>query len=570
MFQSSALLLGWILLAAVIGGSVAHLCRLPRVVGYLLAGIGVKMIAASATADAGDLGNKLQPFGDLALGLILFAVGGVFERSHLRSVGWRVLRISAAEAGITMVLVLTACWAISRSATVGWFMGSMAIATAPAATLLVLREYEAKGPTADHLLTLTGLNNIWSIILFYLVFLVVGALGQTEIAADRSLALDLVLITVGSLGVGIVLGLVLSIVHAAASLTGTVTLFFAILLALGSGIPLLHEHTHLQFNHLLICLAMGATFANEAIHPDRLHNAVAGASGPIFAGFFALAGYNLHFEALKEVGLLGVGYCVMRLVGKVLGCYAGLRWAGGPRKVRPNLGLGLTCQAGVAIGLAAYLSKHLGQMAPGSELTAADVSSVILASVAVFELVGPLLVKSVVVGAGEVKAVSLISRPSVAVAETTQVAGLIVRSFLRVLHFGGKRRDDVGDLRVRHIMRSNVKSLLPGSTLGEVMHFVERSRFHEFPVADRNGKFIGVIDYPDIREMIYDPLMRDLVTAVDLADTSREPAVVDQSLEDLLARFSRLSTGCLPVVDDLESRRLVGIVEQRDLLRALH
>jgi CBS domain-containing protein/Kef-type K+ transport system membrane component KefB len=544
---------------------------MPRVVGYLAAGLALKWFVPEP---------EYHPFEglqsgvrDFALGIILFAIGSAFDRTHFRRIGRSALRVSAAEATVTLVLVAIGCGIVSSSASVGWFMGTMAIATAPAATLLVLREYEAKGPIADHLLVLTGLNNVISIVLFHIGFLIIGEAGWSSapLIPVRNLILDVVILTVGSLILGAVLGLLLSIIHAAANPSETAVLFFATMLGLAAAVPIVLERWSLPFNFLLVCLGMGATFANVAVGPDRLNNLVNGMAGPVFAGFFVLAGYGLHLDDLPKLGLLGGAYCVLRTAGKVLGVGAGLRWARTTDHAPSTIGLGLTCQAGVAIGLAAYLVEHMAT-ATGAETEsmATRIQTVILASVAIFELVGPILVKTVLMRGGEIKAISLIPRTSATIIETGEVAAGALRSFLRLISRGGRTESGGENLTVQHIMRSNVKSLGPAATLPDVMHFVERSHLSEFPVTDADGKLIGMIAFSDIRDIMYDPALKELVTAVDLTRSEVSPVLPDQTLTELLERFASTDFSALPVVDSRKGRRLIGVVEQRDLLHAMH
>lgn len=120
-------------------------------------------------------------------------------------------------------------------------------------------------------------------------------------------------------------------------------------------------------------------------------------------------------------------------------------------------------------------------------------------------------------------------------------------------------------------MRTNVKFIPAAASMGEVMAFVERSRFNHFPVIDAEGHLVGMIRFADIRDVIYDPVTRDLITAYDLANPEIPLVTVDQDLDELFELFhggEHYET--LPVVDARGSRKVVGIVEQRDLLHAMH
>ncbi len=236
----------------------------------------------------------------------------------------------------------------------------------------------------------------------------------------------------------------------------------------------------------------------------------------------------------------------------------------------------MICQAGVAIGLAKFLKEAWGQVdsATGAFVPhelAVTFYTVVLGSVAVFELTGPILTRHVAVRAGEVKAMQLMRRPRAVAAEARSATGIIIRALLRMFGLASRaQRADPTALRVGHIMRTNVKLIRSSATFDEVIHFVERSRFNHFPVVNEDDRLVGMIDFADVRDIIYDPAVRDLVTAIDLAKPNCPFATVDQPLPELLDKFHEVNVGCLPVLQSPASRKVTGVVEQRDLLRALH
>ena len=192
----SALLFGLMLVAAIAGGYVAHIARIPRVVGYLLAGVALKTLLhyyldIDPTGESGlklaESSQSLRAVTDIGLGVILFSIGSVFEVSRFRAIGKRSLKISLCESGLTFILVFLGSLLVGSlvaqdgltSTVVAYalLLGCAAVATAPAATLFVLREYDAKGPTSDTILGLTGLNNVTCIILFHVCFALLAAFG---------------------------------------------------------------------------------------------------------------------------------------------------------------------------------------------------------------------------------------------------------------------------------------------------------------------------------------------------------------------------------------------------------
>jgi CBS domain-containing protein len=572
------------LLAAIVGGHVAHWIHFPRVIGFVVGGAVLRAVlyavvgpdhvggAAQALDDAAEPLNAIK---DLALGLILFLIGGVFERSRLRSASTHVFKISAAEVGLSLAMVFIGCLAaavitlrdnsIGDSAVLALLLATAAIATAPAATLFVLQEYESKGPITDTILGLTGANNIVCIVLFYLTFFVLASFGAitTSGVATQQLWLALASTTIGSLAVGVVCGTLLGIFHAKLPIAETLLVFFALFILLGGCENWLLEQVGVSYNFLLTCLVIGAIFANVAMDPQKLESTVRTVGFPIFAGFFVLAGYGLHVEDLASMGWIGGVYVFCRFFGKVLGCKFGVGWAGGPERAGELLGTALLCQAAVVIGLATFVERNWA-----SEL-GKTFSTVVLGSVVVFELVGPLLVKRCVVQAGEVKAITLLSRTASA-ADGSSTGRITLQALLRLFGWGARPAPDTpAVMSVEHIMRTNVQLIPVSATFDEVLHFIERSIHSHFPVVHESGELAGMIHFSDVRDVIYDPAWAELVTAADLADPKSEVVAMDMPLTDLLDVFTRQNVAVLPVVEQPESKRIVGIVEQRDLLRAV-
>jgi Kef-type K+ transport system membrane component KefB len=578
------LLFGLMLVAAIIGGTLAKLMRIPRIVGYLFAGIALHLILTSLLGahEGTNVGDQLKEnaftlraIKNLALGLILFSIGGVFERQHINRVGARILRISAAETGLVFVLVAaataTAAWlefahwptAIAMSL----LLAAAALETAPAATLFVLREYDAKGPVTDTILSLTGANNILCIVLFYVAFYSLAAVGWIDPTRDGGpgILVRLSALIFGSLLLGVILGVLLSIIHSKLPAPDAMLIFFAAFLVVGAGEEWLTNHPQVGFSYsfLLTALVIGAVFANVSVDPERLNTTLKIVGGPIFAGFFVLAGYQMHIDEFHTIGWIGAAYLVARAIGKLLGVYIGIRRSVEGGEIKPYLGNAMLCQATVAIGLADFVAVSLD-----SEI-GHRFAAVVLGSVVLFELAGPLLTKWTAVRAGEVKAVTLLRRANVDSNRS------VLSSTLQALanSIGPGRTASTKpqeELQVRHVMRRNVKFIRASDTLEEVLHFVERSQFDTFPVVDQDG-LVGMIPFADLRDIIYEPALAELVTAIDLIDPSIPPVGSDESLKTVLELFAtHTEVGSLAVVESKNRSHVIGVVEQRDVLRAMH
>lgn len=570
------------LVAAIVGGHFAHWAHVPRVVGFLVGGAALRAIlmgiwsSEEAGATLAAAAVPLKAIQDLALGLILFKIGAVFDRSQIRAAGSRVRIISIREIGSTVVVVFLGCLiggmmtmrdhAPGDVAILAMLLALAAIATAPAATLFVLQEYEAKGAVTDTILGLTGVNNIVCIVVFYAAFLLSAWAGWISTGGDlsRHIVLALGMTTVGSVALGAVLGVLICVTHAKLPLAETMLVFFAVFILLGAGEKWLLEHFGVSFNFLLTALTIGAVFANVGMDSEKLNTGLRTVGSPIFSGFFVLAGYSLHLNDLAHMGWIGAAYIIARYFGKTWGCRLGMKSIPQPLNAQCDLGSALLCQAAVVIGLASFVQQNWDH-----EL-AKTFSTVILGSVVVFELTGPLLVKRCVRVSGEVKLLTLMSRGSDA-SEEASMLRLTVRSALRLLGVRSKKAtSESAPMTVEHLMRTNVQTIPASATLEEVLRFMERSTYTHFPVLDEDGDLSGVIHFSDVRDVIYDPALSGLVTAVDLADTNAPVVYPDMPIAELLTHFDRDNVAVLPVCENQDSRRVIGLVEQRDLLNAMH
>ncbi|MCH8271311.1 MAG: cation:proton antiporter [Planctomycetes bacterium] len=590
VIPGTALLFGLMLAAAILGGYLAHLVRVPRVVGYLIAGIVLKaalhgLLQTDPLEQTGVLlaeaARPLKAITDIGLGVILFSIGGVFEARHFRPIGGRLLRIALGESGLTLLLVFAGTAAVgliladgAATGTVLAFallLGFASIATAPAATLFVVREYDAKGPVTDAILGLTGLNNIFCVVMFYLCFALLaasGLLGGVGLSSG-TIWIDLVTMTVGSVVLGVALGFALSILHAMLRHQDTLLILVAVLIVTGAGAGWLLEHHSVSYNFLLSTLCMGATFANVAIDPGSLDTRLQDMSRPILVGFFVIAGYKLHLGDLADLQFFGIAYIVCRLAGKTIGAWLGMRWSRARDELPPLLGTALLCQAAVVIGLAEFVS------ASWQSEWAQRFVTVVLGSVVVFEVCGPILTKGVVKRAGEVKAVTLLRRTSVAEIGGASIVALSWHALMRTVGRGrgmdrGSASSGTPSLLARHVMRANVKCIPAGADFDEVLRFVEQSRFNHFPVVDEQTRLVGIIHFHDIQGIIYDPHLVSLMTASDIAGPPGELVHADMPLTEVLAVFQQSNLGSMPVVESAGARRVIGILERRDVLRAAH
>ena len=558
-FMIPTLYLGALLILCLMMGRFVSHFRVPKVTGYLLAGILLSPSAINIFSNVlsqridGSI-CELRFLCDLALGLIAFSIGGEFQNERFKKMGKKVITISLCETFATFFLVFCSLFFFTTNLPVAICLGILSIATAPAATLLVLREYDSEGVVTNSLLILTGLNNFICLTLFTICFPTVMALSHGEsfttfiLTLFSSLGSMLV-----SLAAGFILGFLLSIFEKRITKANELIVLTVGTIILGIGLAQM-----LNVSPLLVNLVMGATVINIAKKGKMLFEEIQRIDLPIYAAFFALSGASLHWELLSVVGGVGVLYVAGRIAGKVLGVFYGAVQARASQSLKRYGGCGLLAQAGVALGLALLIEdrdQKLGEI----------VSTTIFSTVIVFEILGPLAVRWSVVKSGEVKVIKLIHRD-----EGTPFRDTFREIILRLRHSLGiplwKSKQFTGEVLVEHVMRTHVEVIHEETHLDQILKVIEHSRYNLFPVVNEIGEFTGMISFQDIRDVLYDGIMKDLVIAKDVANPAGPFIHSKATINEALDLFEVEKIDLLPVIDDQKTKHLIGVLTQRDVL----
>ncbi len=392
--MNEMLSVGLILMAAFLAGHLAQLARVPEVTGYLLVGV----VIGPAVFDLVSYENitTLGFLSDVALGLILFNIGSIFEASNFRQVGPGVVRVTLWEATLAFGLVCLVLLGSGMTWPLALLLSVVAMETAPATTLMVLNEYDAKGPMTDRLLALVALNNVYVLVMFGLVtatLTLFESSGQDWLSAGYSAVHGLLWTTVGSIALGALVGLVMDFWAARAKESGE-----AMTLSIGAVLIAVGASRWLGLSPLISTLALGATVANASPQGDRLLHALGRADPPIYAAFFVLAGAELMPSFVLSLGLVGVGYTLARTAGKIAGARIGLRSQDVPAVVRQQIGYCLISSSSLAVGLTIQIRSAFPEYA-------ATVTGIVLASVVIFEIIGPLLTRRALLVTGEAQTI---------------------------------------------------------------------------------------------------------------------------------------------------------------------
>jgi Kef-type K+ transport system membrane component KefB len=384
--------LGLILLLALLSGHLVQFLRIPEVTGYVLAGVALGP-SVLGWVSAENL-TALEVLSEVALGLILFSVGSVFEFERFRPIGPRIVRLTLMESLPAAGLVFAGVLLFGASWQVAMLLGTIAIATAPASTLMVLRECDASGPLTDTLMGIIAVNNIFCLVVFSLAAALIdltSGMGLSVLETLYQSGFGLVWQLVGSTALGFLVGLMLVGWAMKVHETGEMLILLAgsILLCVGAA-------RILELSQLVASLAVGATMVNLSRRSRHLFDTLAGTNPPFYAIFFVIAGADLDINLVPEMGALGAFYVIARSAGKFFGAHWGAARLEMPEAVRRYLGFGLLAQAGLAVGLTLVVGRRFPELAPA-------ITVVVLASVVIHEMFGPIGTRFAIVRSGEAR-----------------------------------------------------------------------------------------------------------------------------------------------------------------------
>ncbi len=405
LIQLSFSLVGGLLMSR-----LAKRLNLPAVTAYLITGLllgpyclgGLNLLELGFNTPQ-EVSN-LDMISQVALGFIAFTIGNEFRLEQLKHMGRQAITVGILQAVVTTALVDMALVAvhfinpelISISSAIT--LGAIAAATAPAATLMVVRQYKADGPLTKLLLLVVAIDDAVGLVLFSASFGVAMALESGAISLVTVLVEPLVEITL-SLALGAFAGWLLYRVEKyfhSRSKRLSISIGFVLLTVGLSMAEFEVGGIHCGFSLLLVCMMTGTVFCNICDFSEELMGRVDGWTAPLFVLFFVLSGAELNLKILSNpvVLLIGVVYIIFRSLGKYVGAYGSCAMTQCSDKIKKHLGITLLPQAGVALGMALTAQ----QLADGEV-----VRSVVLFSVLVYELVGPTLTKRSLIAAGEIQ-----------------------------------------------------------------------------------------------------------------------------------------------------------------------
>lgn len=363
--------------------------NLPDVTGFLIAGLIIGPYCLGVFS-----GESLEAVSDItavALGFIAFSIGGEFKKENLKRVGMKAFIITVFQAMAAVILVDAALILAGFDIPLAITLGAIATATAPAATLMVVRQYKARGKMTNTLLSVVAMDDAIGLAVFSISLAIAQSLTSGAVPTVNNMLLQPLIEIVLSLLIGFAIGAIASIcIRFFKSRANRLCITIASVLL---GVALSNM---LGLSSLLLCMSIGAAVVNLRSDAETILEGAERWTTPLFMLFFVISGAELDLTVLTSVGLLGLIYIVSRSIGKYLGAYLGARIVKSEPSIQRYLGLTLLPQAGVAIGMAQIVMSKLPEYG-------AQIRAVVLCATLIYELVGPVLTRIALVKSGEIE-----------------------------------------------------------------------------------------------------------------------------------------------------------------------
>ena len=369
-------------------GRMAKHLHLPNVTGYLIAGLLIGPGVLGIIPE--NVLPNLDIIADSALGFIAFSIGTEFKISYFKRVGATPIVIAFLEALLAVVFVIAALLIAGCSLPFSIVLGSIAAATAPAATIMVIKQYKAKGPVTEMLLSVVALDDAAALMLFGIAVAVAQSVSNPDASVLSSLLRPVIEIF-GAVICGFILGLIFIIPLRFFKKDGNRLALTIGFVFIGIGIASIFG-----LSQLLLCMALGATLTNFSSNTNHIVKLTDGLTPPIFILFFVLSGAELQLSVIPSIGVAGIIYVIVRVVGKIAGASLGSVICKADKKITKYLGFSLMPQAGVAIGLSLLATQIVPEFG-------AEIRAIILCGTLIYELIGPAITKLSLKKAGEIE-----------------------------------------------------------------------------------------------------------------------------------------------------------------------
>ena len=377
--MNTILCLGIVLVGALVAERIISYLKIPAITSYILLGILLGPYALNVTG--GGLIASSELLSNIVLGFIAFHIGKNFSVEHFKRIGKAVLSVSITVTVATLICVTVGIYYVAHQPFhIALLFGAISTATAPATTMMVIRQYKARGMFTDVLLGTVAIDDAWGIMIFSVSLAIAQVLQVGQFSEWIIMAVTIK--AAAKIFLSVILGSIMAIITSRISgylkRREDVLTFILGAILINTGVAL-----YFHMSPLLSNMFFGAMLVNIEKTSFKFFESVNSVDWPLYVMFYVLAGANLDIGLLGSLGLIGSVYIISRIIGRIGGAYAGAVIAGAEQSIRRYMGLALMAQAGVAIGLAMMAKASLPH-------TGGAILNTIIATTVVYEIFGPI------------------------------------------------------------------------------------------------------------------------------------------------------------------------------------
>jgi len=383
------LYIGSILLFGVLFGRFVKIFKFPNVTGYLLAGLllGPHILGFFSLKIIQDC----SIVSEMALAFIAFIIGCEFKRSFFKRLGMTPIVIAFFEAFLAVAIVDAVLIAAGHDVAFSIVLGSIAAATAPAATVMIIKQYRAKGPVTDMLMSVVALDDSVALMAFAISVSIAKRInGNGALSVAQTITAPMIEIAY-TLLIGATFGTLMYLLMKFFKKKNNQLIITVSIIFICSALSLF-----LELSSLLSCMMCGMFFCNVSSESDEIVSLLDTCTPPIYVMFFVVSGAQLNIELILKIGSVGFIYVIGRVVGKLLGARIGAEIMRANKKICRYVGPALIPQAGVAIGLIVAAETAVPEYSE-------QIRTVVLCATMLYEIVGPIIAKSALKRAGEIR-----------------------------------------------------------------------------------------------------------------------------------------------------------------------
>ncbi len=377
--MNTILCLGIVLVGALVAEKIISYLKIPAITSYILLGILLGPYALNVTG--GGLIASSELLSNIVLGFIAFHIGKNFSVEHFRRIGKAVLSVSISVTVATLICVTVGIYYVAHQPFhIALLFGAISTATAPATTMMVIRQYKARGLFTDVLLGTVAIDDAWGIMIFSISLAIAQVLQVGQFS--EWIIMSVTIKAAAKIFLSVILGSIMAII--ASRISGylkrreDVLTFILGAILINTGVAL-----YFHMSPLLSNMFFGAMLVNIEKTSFKFFESVNSVDWPLYVMFYVLAGANLDIGLLSSLGLIGSVYIISRIIGRIGGAYSGAVIAGTEQSIRRYMGLALMAQAGVAIGLAMMAKASLPH-------SGGAILNTIIATTVVYEIFGPI------------------------------------------------------------------------------------------------------------------------------------------------------------------------------------